>query len=250
MHRLLLLITVAGGFVGTVTAQPEDLSGRLATANSAYEKGRYTRAVDMYEGLLESGYANAALYYNLGNAYARMDRPGAAIRYYEKARRLQPDEPRIRHNLEQVRRQAGVYPERLRQGGTGLQRLIHGVSPMALLLAGVLLMGSGGGIAVLWTRPTRPKGWQHPLAWGPVVAGLLLAAGAMGTSYLQSLDRYAVVVTGEAPLRTAPKMEAPSDTTLSEGALLKVRVRENRWYEVQLGDETTGWVPARVVGEI
>ncbi len=250
MHRLVLILSVAGLLVGAAAAQPEELSRRLATANEAYEEGRYSRAVELYERLLESGYTNGALYYNLGNAYARIDRPGPAIRYYEKARRLLPADSRIPHNLEQVRREAGVYPEQIQQSATGLRGVVQSMSPLALLIAGLLMMVGGGGISILWTRPDRPEGWQHPLAWGPVAAGLLLAAAAMGTSYLQSLDRYGVVVTGEATLRSEPRTAAAPDTTLPEGTMLTVRRHTDRWYKVRLGDATTGWLPARVVGEI
>lgn len=235
---------------GSAAAQPERLDARFATATEAYEQGRYTRAAEMYEGLLDSGYASAALYYNLGNAYVRTDRLGQAIRYYEKARRLGPDDPRIQHNLEQARRRAGVYPERLGAAARGLSALVQRWSPLALMIAGVLVMGGGLVAAVVWTRPDRPNVWGHPLVWGPVAAGLLGVAAALGTSYFQSRVRHAVVVTPEAPLRRTPTPEAPSDTTLPEGALLEVRQQTSQWHEVRLADGTTGWVPARTIGGI
>ena len=250
MRRLLLLLGGLTLWAGPATAQPDRLSARFATATEAYEEGRYTRAAEMYEGLLDSGHASAALYYNLGNAYVRTDRLGEAIRYYEKARRLRPDDSRIRHNLEQARRRAGVYPERLGPAARGLSALVQGWPPLALLVGGVLLLSSGGLVAVVWTRPDRPSVLGHPLVWGPVAAGLLTGAVALGTAYLQTSDRHAVVVTSEAVLHRTPTAEAPSDTTLPEGALLEVRQETPQWHEVRLADGTTGWVPARTLGGI
>jgi len=252
MRWLLVLI----GLVPLVgAAQPDSLDRAFDRAfdraTAAYQQGQYDRAVDRYRAVLESGYTSAALYYNLGNAYARLERPGPAIRFYEKARRLRPDDARLRHNLEQVRRRADVYPDRLAERPSRvLGALVQGWSPLVLFGAGALLLGGGLGAATLWTRPDRPDAGRHPGVWGPMVGGLLLAALALGTSYVQSLDRRAVVVAAEAPVRAAPAPEATADTTLPEGAMVEMRARRDRWQQVRLANGTTGWVPARALGAI
>lgn len=248
MCRCLLLL---GGLLlaGPATAQPDRLGARFRTANEAYEQGRHTRAAEMYEGLVETGYAHAALYYNLGNAYVRLERLGPAIRYYEKARRLRPDAPRIRHNLEQARRRAGVYPERL-SVARGLPALVAGWPPWTLLWGGCMLLGLGAVVAVWETRPGAPLPLRRPVVWAPAVTGLLLVGAALGASYLQSRSQRAVVVAHEAALRGTPSAEAAPDTTLPEGALLEVRHRTPQWHEVRLSDGAMGWVPARALGDV
>jgi tetratricopeptide (TPR) repeat protein len=250
MRWLLLLLGSAALLAGPAAAQPDRLTRRFETATEAYRQGQYTRAVEMYEGLLDTGYGSAALYYNLGNAYVRVDRLGPAIRYYEKARRLRPDDPRIRHNLEQARRRAGVYPERLRRRPRGLVGIVAGGSPFAMFVGGLLLLIGGLAVGVAWSRPGRPTAWRRPLVWGPVGAGLLLAVAAFGVSYAQTLDRRAVVVTAQARLHRTPSADAPADTTLPEGALLEVGPRADRWRAVRLADGTTGWLPLRALGDV
>jgi len=250
MRRLLFLLAGLTLWAGAVTAQPDRLNARFATAAEAYDEGRYPRAVEVYEDVVGSGYASAALYYNLGTAYVRTERLGSAIRYYEKAKRLRPDDPRIQHNLEQARRRAGVYPERLGPAARGLSALVQGGAPLALLIGAVVLVSSGALVAVVWTRPDRPSVLGHPLVWGPIAAGLLTGAAALGTSYLQTSRRHAVVTAREAVLHRTPTAEAPSDTTLPEGALLEVLRQSPQWHEVRLADGTTGWVPARTLGGI
>lgn len=249
MRWLILLLSTLALGTTPATAQPDHVTARFATATDAYEEGRYARAAELYEDLLDSGYASAALYYNLGNAYVRTDRLGPAIRYYEKAKRLRPDEARIQHNLEQARRRAGVYSEQ-RPAPRGLSALVQEWPPLALLIGGMLILSSGLVVAVVWTRPDRPNVLGHPLVWGPVAAGVLGVAAALGTSYLQATDQHGVVVTQAAPLRRTPTAEAPSDTTLPEGALLEVRQQTPQWHEVRLIDGTVGWVPARTLGGI
>jgi len=249
--RWFVLLVGIGVLPLGVAAQPDRLDRAFERGTTAYRQGQYDRAVQHYRAVLDSGYASAALYHNLGNAYARLERPGPAIRYYEKARRLRPNDPRLRHNLEQVRRRAGVYPDPLGQRPSRLVgALVQGWSPLVLFGAGLLLLGGGLVAAVRWTRPDRPGPWTRPGVWGPVVGGLLVAGVGLGTSYVQSIDRRAVVVVTEAPVRATPDPEAASDTTLSEGRMVEVGDRRAPWQEVHLADGTTGWVPVRALGAV
>ena len=248
MRRLLLLLGGLGLLAPPAVAQPDSLTHRFEAATALHTQGQYERAADAYRALLDAGHASAPLYYNLGNAYARLDRLGQAIRYYEKARRLRSGDPRITHNLEQVRRRAGVYPAVLPP--RGLPGIVQNWAPLALFVAGWLLLSSGLAVAVAWATPGRPGSWRHPLVWGPLAGGLLLVAVALGTSFLQSQEQRAVVVATKAALRTAPTPPAVSDTTLPEGTMLAVRGHRAQWTQVRLADGTVGWVPARALGDI
>ncbi len=245
------LVLLAGGlalFLSPVLAQPDSLVQRFERGNEAYMQGQYERAVDLYEGVVEAGYASGALYHNLGNAYTRLDRVGPAIQYYEKARQLWPDDPRLQHNLSYLRQQEG-----LPLGGPpprGLSALVAGGSPGIVFGLGWLLFCGGLLGAILLFRSERPRGGRHPAVWGPVVGGLLLVVAALGTSYVQAQTQRAVVITEEVPLRPGPDEAAASDTTLGAGTMLDVREQRARWVRVRLVDQSTGWVPVRAVGEV
>lgn len=248
MRWLLLTFSGLALLCAPVAAQPDSLAHRFEAANAAYEQGRYARAADLYREILDTGAASGALYYNLGNAYVRLDRLGQAIRHYEKAGRLRPSDPRVQHNLEQARRQAGVYPGRLPP--RGLQGLVQDWSPLALLVAGMLLLGSGGVMAVIRAGGRRNAEVRHPLVWAPAAAGLLLVAVSLGTSYVQAGQQRAVVVADRAPLRASPTATAAPDTTLPEGTLLEMKTHRTQWHEVHLANGMVGWVPARALGDV
>lgn len=232
-------------------AQPDSLDQRFTAANEAYAQGQYGRAVEGYHEVLRSGYENAALFYNLGNAYARLDQWGQAIRYYEKARRLRPGDSRVQHNLKQVRRQANIEPERPPDRvWDGIGAVIHNWSPTALFVGGWLFLIGGLAVGVFRVRSETGVQFRHPLVWGPIGAGLLAIGIAIGTSYVQARSQHTVVVADKVPLRAAPDREAASDTTLSEGMILRVTSRQAEWHEVRLSEGATGWVPARAVGDI
>ena len=81
------------------------LSSQGATkidADSAYVRGDYAQAIELYEQLLTEG-ESAEVYYNLGNSYFKMDNMGKSILNYERALLLDPGNADIRSNLDIAR---------------------------------------------------------------------------------------------------------------------------------------------------
>ncbi len=70
-----------------------------AEADSAYAAEEYQRALDLYSKVEPS----AAVYYNMGNCYYRLDSISAAILYYERAHLLSPGNSDIEFNLNMAR---------------------------------------------------------------------------------------------------------------------------------------------------
>ena len=71
----------------------------LATAESHYDNKRYDEAIKVYEELVEEGFENSSLYFNLGNSYYRSGQVGRAIASYLAARQYNPRDPDIIANL-------------------------------------------------------------------------------------------------------------------------------------------------------
>jgi cytochrome c-type biogenesis protein CcmH/NrfG len=248
MYRLALLVGTLVWIVAPAAAQPDRLLRQFEAANEAYIQGKHEQAVETYRALLDAGHTSAALYHNLGNAYVRLDRVGPAVWAYERARRLRPDDPRLRHNLAYVRRRAGLPP--IGPPPRGLAALVDGWSPLLLFVGGLLLLGAGLIGAVFEAGAGRTLAWRPPIAWGPVAVGLLLVAAALGTSYVQAHEHRAVVMNEAVPLRTTPADTAASDSTLQEGTMVEMQTSRAQWQRVRLGNGTAGWIPARVLSEV
>ena len=89
--------------VGNASAQESSATDLMARANERYERGEYAEAAQQYEALIDRGYSDAALYFNLGNAYLENGDLGRAILNYLRARELSPRDPDIRDNLDLAR---------------------------------------------------------------------------------------------------------------------------------------------------
>ena len=86
---LFFFISSAFGF------QPDSL---LKTGNDLYAKGQYFYAINIYEQIVDSGYEASELYFNLGNAYYKVNNIPLAILNYERAKKINPWDKDIKHN--------------------------------------------------------------------------------------------------------------------------------------------------------
>lgn len=69
-----------------------------ASADSAYTAKDYRRAADLYEAQLKQG-VSPTIYYNLGNAYYRLNELPRAVLAYERALKYDPANADARYNL-------------------------------------------------------------------------------------------------------------------------------------------------------
>jgi tetratricopeptide (TPR) repeat protein len=68
-------------------------------ANTFYERQAFDSAQSYYEKITASDVRNSAVFYNLGNTCFRLKKPGLSVLYFEKARKLAPNDPDIRANI-------------------------------------------------------------------------------------------------------------------------------------------------------
>ena len=101
MNRALMIISILATCL--MVAESKDLQDLLQTGNQCYLDGKYEMAVQSYQSIIDSGYASAELYFNLGNAYYKSHDITMALVNYERARILKPNDPEINHNLEIAR---------------------------------------------------------------------------------------------------------------------------------------------------
>jgi|SRR5690554_1094789 len=68
-------------------------------ANELYQQENYQEAIQVYEQILENKQHSVELYYNLGNAYYKLNEIAPSIYNYEKALLLQPNNADVKNNL-------------------------------------------------------------------------------------------------------------------------------------------------------
>jgi len=81
--------------------QPEHLR-TFQDAQSAFDAEDYRLSATLYQHLLDEGVRLGAVYYNLGNAYAKSGEPVRAVAAYYFAKRYIPRDPYLNANLRAV----------------------------------------------------------------------------------------------------------------------------------------------------
>lgn len=228
----------------TLFTLPQEGVDLFQSANTAYQQGEYEKAITEYDELQHRHHVkNAALFFNLGNAWNKSGKPGKAILYYEAALavdpRFDPARQNLQATLEKTKRK--LPPPDPRQVEQGDWLHYYPFSPMqSLVLTHACLFGT---LALLlirhWRENIRIRWASRTL---PILAFAFFVL-TIATDYA-SLDdpKLAVTVTEEAPVYfSMNEMDSPR-FLLYEGDRVLVDRIEGDWMRVYAYGDQRGWM--------
>lgn len=244
--RPALLCLLLGGSASAATpaATPPsaaDEAAALARAAQAYESGRLADALAEYAALAQRYPGDAAVAYNLGNTHWRLGKRGPAIRWYERARRLDPRDSDIRFNLRLAR--SSLSDEEAGWGEAFDRVLTPG--ELRWIVVGLLwAICLTGGLALIrewpWAR------WRGTVTFG--VPALVVAAVWFGLRAHDLGRPWAVVGVPTAEVRSGPGDQFPVGYTAPEGQRALILNRRPGWVEIGIPSKSLkGWVTESAV---
>jgi len=228
----------------------------LDEAQAAYDRGAsilptepvaareaFRTAATRFQQLVDDGIRNGPLYYNLGNAYLQSGDLGRAILGYRAALEYEPGDPSLLHNLEHARslRRNQIAPS----GERALREALlgwHDRTSLGVRFAVFATTWFGFWILLTVTRFRRVPG----AAWIAVACAVFwLATGvSVGADLAKGRPPAGVVLADEVVVRKgngdgfAPQFEE----TLHPGVEFILRDERPGWIEIELPNETTGWI--------
>ncbi len=221
-------------------------------ADSAYANNDFAAAVELYEGILQNGDESAAIYYNLGNSYYKMDNIAKAIVNYERALLLSPGDGDIRFNLElaQSKTVDKVTPMSEMFFITWIRSLTDMQSERGWARTGIiaflltivaLVLYFFGKLLVL-----RKIGFIAAIC----CFLLTILANVFASEQKSQLVNHgnAVIMSPSVTVKSTPNEGGTDLFILHEGH--KVMIKDNtmkEWKEIQLEDGNVGWVPTSVI---
>ena len=217
-------------------------------ATKAYNEGDYELAVENYRHILDSGVHSSSLYFNLGNAYYKLNEIAPSIYYYEKALLLDPNDKEIRNNLNYAQQMTIDDIQPLPQ--TALTRITSRVmnimtfdqwayASIIFMVLFVLFY-----LAFYFFRfPDRKR-----LAFIGSMVFLFLTAASATLAALQFRDyrdtRPAIIFARETPVKEEPNNRSTTLFSLHEGSKVFVEETLEDWNKIRLADGKNGWIPA------
>ena len=102
MKKIIFAINIIWMVSPSILSAQINVENIFSQANELYNKGSYIEAINNYKEIIKNDFHSAELYYNLGNAYYRLDSIASSVYYYEKALQLNPNDREIIDNLELI----------------------------------------------------------------------------------------------------------------------------------------------------
>lgn len=225
---------------------------KFATANKFYEEKDFDSAIQAYTAVLDQGVESASLYYNLGNAYFKKGDLGHAILNYMKAKRLNPSDEDIVHNLAFAKQFSRVQMEgvQLNPIKTFLVSLVDSYrldtlawvsSACFVLFFLFLIVRFGLGISSSVIRIVS------------VITLVLLVMSVSLTMFKYRNDfltRRGVIVAEEAPVQTGPSAQSDIELQGAPGLVVEILAETSDYYNVLFENKRRGWIKKDLVAEI
>ncbi len=262
--RYLLALIVALLFSSLPAAAGEN---PLAPADSAYEAGNYSGAIQLYQGVLNKEGTSAAALFNLGNAYYQAGDLGNARICYERARRLDPSAKEINNNLNYLvskvedANRADLSDKKLSvtPGEKSFFDSLHQYIALDLstnswarmaAMAFILLLAC----VALYLFPRNVALRKVGFFGGGIFAMFSIVFIIFAFIGARAVERHdtGVVMAFKTPLLTEPQLDSKAATSpLHRGTKLQILAEEEgpdgeaAWFKVRLNDDFVGWIPGR-----
>jgi tetratricopeptide (TPR) repeat protein len=226
--------------------------------------GKFEQAVSLYEQLLESGFINGQIYYNLGNAYYRLGTPGKAIMYYRRAEKLLPRDAGIKANINLLKRDfvdretIGQTPEILKVAC--FWYFYFNLNEITALTIYIYLALIASILSIIFLRLQ----WLRKMITVFASCFLVLVISLGFKAYNHSVEM-GVVIADESKIRYGPGEEYEPRFKIHEGAEVRIEEKKDKWYKVYVfvdvedvhddegkkeAESKTGWIPESEIGKI
>ncbi len=209
-------------------------------ANTAYKSGDYEGALKIYEQMTGSGYASAAVYYNIGNCYMKRNQIGRAVLWYERARRVTPRDGDLQANWTFAKSMI-KNPEVPAKKDLAQYVFIHlpyvTDEEIVLVICFLLLLISALILAGLYLR------WRFKKTLVLVISLTALLAFHICALVLKLKDyNNDAIILAAAEVRYEPEDKATTHFTAYEGWKVRVLKENTGWTKIERPDGLQGWI--------
>lgn len=227
-------------------AAPLDPAAIWEEAGAAYNEGDVAGAVAGYSDLIDRGFDQAPVWYNLGTALLRQGELGRAVAALRRAERLAPRDPDVAANLTFARESAkdAVPPPAPSEAARILLFWHYLLSPAETWW---LVLGAEVVLCLALALVVLDRGGALVRAASVLLAVLLLALGTSLAVRRLAPRRVAVVLPGEVDVHSATRVDTVVRFKLHAGSEVAVREGVEGWWRIALPDGEQGWIRAEDV---
>ena len=246
MKKIIIAINIIWMFSPSILSAQINLESIFSQANELYNKGSYIEAINNYKEIIKNDFHSAELYYNLGNAYYRLDSIASSVYYYEKALQLNPNDREIIDNLALVNK---TLVDEIDPITTPL------IESILKSLSNIFYFETWGYISIFFSflivalflsyyfaNSSRIKRLTFILLC--ISSILMLASLINGNKGYDNYvnNEYAIIYSYETDLKTEPNFRSETLFMLHEGTKVQVIENYNNWIKVRLVNGQIGYI--------
>jgi len=234
--------------VFTVNIFAENFENIFQNANESYKKGDYQKAINLYQ-LIEKSNESDILYYNMGNAYAKLEKFGYAILYYEKSLSINPNNSDALFNLKMVNSKnidkildkSGKIET---VGSNAVYTFLRSFD-MTLLIIVFLVLWISFWIILIGKKVSLTVFKKNSMTVLSILLLIVILFNGMfiaGKYYSSVHIKLGVCVEREINVLEGPDESYRSLFTVHEGLKSQITSERNDWFEITLPNGNIGWV--------
>jgi tetratricopeptide (TPR) repeat protein len=223
------------------------------SANVAYAKGNYEKAIKLYT-IINKGFEAPELYFNLGNAYYKTDNIGLAILNYERAKKLSPGDENIIANLKLVSQKTedkiDAAPQLfLTEWKDDLVNLMNEKQWSILCIVMMIIA------VILWGTYffSNQRGLKQLGFFGGILIFISAIAIFFIAQYKYKITKNsndAIITSASVVVTGSPSEKGTKLFVLHEGTKVYITQQNNDWIEVRIANGNVGWMKASQLQKI
>ena len=232
-------------YIILLLSNTQGLDSIFDQSNAFYTDGKYQMAIDGYQDILNSGYESAELYYNLGNAYYKLNNIPESNFFYEKARSISPTDKDILVNLSYAQNLRIDKIEKLPITQTqnfkiNILNLLSekGWSVLLIILAWIACVSFVLYLSVNNSGNKRIFFTQFII----LMIGLIVVFTINYEKKKLNNEKFAIIYDKEIEVWSEPNKISELKFLLHEGTKVKQVDTIQDWVNIQLENGTLGWI--------
>ena len=244
-YKTLIYIALTISGLSAQSVAEQDSLYRIG--NQAMLQEDFENAIERYEQILDQGYSHPNLYYNLGNAYYRLNQIGNAVWSYEKGLQLAPRDKDLQFNLSLANARVR---DRIEMPQTMLLLEQYRALKKSTTLVDIILIASslfmlGAFIYFLKKYYRWHSIWISRLIITFFILSLVVHLVALDKYFEISDTKEVIIIQTEVDIYSAPFER--SETVIfriHEGVKVEIAQEQQGWLEIILIDGKKGWIQA------
>jgi len=227
-------------------------SDKFEQANKFFENKEYNEAIKLYESILSNGIESASIYYNLGNSYFKKGDLGQAVLNYQRAKRLNPTDEDLIHNIEFTHQFTQVQMEGVQLnpintfmesivGSYQLNTLAWGSSLIFIVFCLLLILRFGLGIRNSLLR----------ISTTVFLIVFVIISGLTTFKYRNDyISRRAVIIAEDSSVLNGPVANSDVEFHGAPGLIVEILNESGDYYNVLFENKRRGWIQKELLIEI